>query len=438
MKKNFKKYAAAIISVALIASLSTTVLADDYYYQDSTEDYDYGDTYNGYEVYYGDSDSNDYYYDDSTDYYTDDSTDYYQDDSTDYYQDDSTDYYQDTMADDTTDYYSDDSTSDSSSSDSTESSSAATTDSTDSTSSTSDSTASSSSSSASSKSASTTPTPNISVPSPGNNFYILDQAGVVSSSVVTSIQSQGEELYKATGAQVVVVTIKSTNGVSLKDYAYTLFNKWSIGGDSGYGVLVLLATDDNLYYTMSGKGVMNSVDNTVLSNLNTTYLEPYFAEKNYSDGVDAIYPQIVTKVKAYMERSGNAVAQTDTSSSSSETSSDSSESQADTSATKAKASAVISVIVKILVFLLIVIALIAGVFVWRRLSLKKLNAANRGNQSDKRGKTQGQSGNRRNSASSASSRNSGKSNRPSSSSASRRANRRTPPPSAPIKPRRNK
>ncbi len=436
MKKNFKKYAAAMISVALLASLSTTALADDYYYQDATtDDYYYGDTYNGYEVYYGDSTDNNYYYDDSTDYYQDDSTDYYQDyttdDSTDYYQDDSTDYYQDSTTDDTTDYYSDDT----SSSDST-TGTTTTTGSADNTTSSSDSTASSSAnssaSSSSSKSASTTPTPNISVPSPGNNFYILDQAGVISSSVVTSVQSQGEELYKATGAQVVVVTIKSTGGVSLKDYAYTLFNKWSIGGDSGYGVLVLLATDDNLYYTMSGKGVMNSVDNTVLSNLNTTYLEPYFAEQNYSDGVDAIYPQIVTKVKAYMERSGNAVAQTDTSSSSSDSSADSSNSQADNAAIKAKASSVISVIIKILVFLLIVIALIAAVFVWRRLSLKKLNAANRDKQPS--GNKKSQNGRK----SSNGSKKSSTSSRSGSSSASRRSTRKTPPPSAPIKPRKNR
>ncbi len=428
MEKKIKKYAAVAVCAVLLTSLSTVAFADDYYYQDYNDDYSYGDTYDGYEVYYGDSDSTDGYYQD------DNYTDYYQDDTSSDY----TDYYQDTTTDssDTTDYYQDTTSSDSSTSYGTDTTDSTTTtqgtDGTTTTDSTDSSSSSSSSSGSSGKTASTTPTPNISVPSPGTNFYILDQAGVIESDVVKSIESQGEQLYKDTGAQVVVVTIKSA-GVNLKDYAYTLFNKWNIGGDNGYGVLVLLSTDEKLYYTMSGKGLMNSVDNTVLSNLNTTYLEPSFAEGKYSDGVNAIYPQIVTKVKAYMERSGNAVAQTVTSSATSEVSDASAASAAaDSSSTNTNAKAVLSVILKIFIFILIILALIVGVFVWRRFQLKKLAEAKRKQQQSKNRKPQNSS------AKSGSSSRNQRSGSSGSSSASRRANRKTPPPSAPIKPRRNK
>ena len=355
----------------ILSANTTTAFADEEYY---TGD----DAYNDY-TYYGDDtytdDSTDYYYSDDTysdDYYSDDtySEEYYSDDSTDYYSDDSTDYY----SDDTTDY-----------SDSTDSTDTTTTDSTDSTNST-DSTESSSSDDSSSSSSSTkkssastksTPNPNISVPSPGDNFYILDQAGVISSTVAKSIESQGEELYKATGAQVVVVTIDST-GVSLKDYAYTLFNKWEIGGEDGYGVLVVLSIKEDVYYSMSGSGLMNSLDNTALSSLNTTYLEPYFAEQKYSEGIDAIYPQIVTKVKSYMERSGNAVAQTDSSSSSE--SSETSETSESSSSTQSSANtkSILGTVVRVIGIILIICAVLAlaiiGVFAGRAAYLKNNKA----------------------------------------------------------------
>lgn len=354
----------------ILSANATTAFADEEYY---TGD----DAYNDY-TYYGDDtytdDSTDYYYSDDTysdDYYSDDaySEEYYSDDSTDYYSDDSTDYY----SDDTTDYS--DSTGTTDSTDTTTTDSTDNTDSTDSTESSSSDDSSSSSSSTKKSSASTksTPNPNISVPSPGDNFYILDQAGVISSTVAKSIESQGEELYKATGAQVVVVTIDSA-GVSLKDYAYTLFNKWEIGGENGYGVLIVLSIKEDVYYSMSGSGLMSSLDNTALSSLNTTYLEPYFAEQKYSEGIDAIYPQIVTKVKSYMERSGNAVAQTDSSSSSE--SSETSETSESSSSTQSSANtkSILGTVVRVIGIILIICAVLAlaiiGIFAGRAAYLK--------------------------------------------------------------------
>ena len=68
--------------------------------------------------------------------------------------------------------------------------------------------------------------PALAVPSPNDDFYVLDQANVLSSETEWRIVYNNDLLYDACGAQIVFVTVDDTDGKAIDDYAYDLFNRW--------------------------------------------------------------------------------------------------------------------------------------------------------------------------------------------------------------------
>lgn len=76
--------------------------------------------------------------------------------------------------------------------------------------------------------------------------YVNDFAGVLSAGMRTQLTALCGEVEQKTQAQIAVVTIKTTNGTPIEEFANTLFQKWGIGPkDSKRGVLILLAVDDH-------------------------------------------------------------------------------------------------------------------------------------------------------------------------------------------------
>jgi len=139
----------------------------------------------------------------------------------------------------------------------------------------------------------------LAVPAPSDDFYVLDQADVLSDETEGLIVLNNDTLYKACGAQIVVVTIDTTGDVELEDYAWTLFNAWGIGSSNEEnGVLVLLVIGDDTYYVMQGRGLEDTLTSGTLGNLNATYLEPYFARKEYDKGTAALFAQLFQRVAA--------------------------------------------------------------------------------------------------------------------------------------------
>ncbi|MEG2624613.1 MAG: TPM domain-containing protein, partial [Clostridia bacterium] len=64
---------------------------------------------------------------------------------------------------------------------------------------------------------------------PDAQFYVLDDANVLSAETEQHIIDNNVRLEKACGAQIVFVAIETTGSASREDYAYKLFNDWGIG-----------------------------------------------------------------------------------------------------------------------------------------------------------------------------------------------------------------
>lgn len=136
-----------------------------------------------------------------------------------------------------------------------------------------------------------------SVIEPTQDFYVNDQANVLSEETEGLIVLNNDQLEEACGAQIVVVTVDTVGVSGMENYAYTLFNQWGIGSaDDSNGVLVLLSIEDDDYWTMTGTGLQDDLTAGDLSELQGAYLEPSFAQKDYDTGVRLYFSALFERV----------------------------------------------------------------------------------------------------------------------------------------------
>ena len=132
--------------------------------------------------------------------------------------------------------------------------------------------------------------PVLAVPAPEEYFYVLDEADVLSTETEDYIIYNSQRLEEKCGAQIVVVAVNDTDGMAIDDYAHKLYNNWKIGSaDKDYGILMLMAIDDDNYYCEPGEGVSRRMASGTIKLLLDDYLEPSFADKNYDAGARKIY-----------------------------------------------------------------------------------------------------------------------------------------------------
>lgn len=86
--------------------------------------------------------------------------------------------------------------------------------------------------------------------------YVNDFAHVLSPQTEAELNDLGQQLDQKAKAQIAVVTINSTDGKDIFNYAVDLYQAWGVGGrSSNRGVLILLAAKDHKYWTTTGYGL---------------------------------------------------------------------------------------------------------------------------------------------------------------------------------------
>lgn len=140
----------------------------------------------------------------------------------------------------------------------------------------------------------------VSIPSPGKSFYVYDGANILSDDTEDYIVARNEKLHnKASGSEIVVVTVATTDDIEIREYADTLFTQWKIGDEEKKnGLLLLLATDDENYWVTQGGGIQGSLSSTKIKNLLDNYLEPYFVTGDYDRGVSTVFSKFVSSYEA--------------------------------------------------------------------------------------------------------------------------------------------
>lgn len=135
------------------------------------------------------------------------------------------------------------------------------------------------------------------VPNPPDEFYYLDQANVLSEATKGEIFFSNQLLNDACGAQIVVVTVKSTKPDSIDDFSYKLINQWGIGDkDKQNGFLLVLAIDDDNYYAVPGTGLESKLTAGTLNQYFDDYLENDFAAQRYDAGAKRFFEAVFKRV----------------------------------------------------------------------------------------------------------------------------------------------
>lgn len=135
------------------------------------------------------------------------------------------------------------------------------------------------------------------VVNPTSDFYVNDSAGVLTSSTKQYIINTNIELQKKTGAQIVVVTVKSLEGMSIEDYAYQLFNSWGIGDKTkDNGLLLLCSYGDREFRVEVGYGLEGKLPDGKTGRMQDEYIIPYLRQNDFDEGIKNGYSAFLQEV----------------------------------------------------------------------------------------------------------------------------------------------
>ncbi len=127
-------------------------------------------------------------------------------------------------------------------------------------------------------------------PDPTPNKYVNDYASVIDESSARQMVNLGYELEQKTGAQAIVVTISSLDGVPIEDYANQLFRTWGIGeAQKDNGLLILLAINDHCWRVEVGRGLEGAIPDILSNQIMQELAKPDFIQDNYGIGLAKAY-----------------------------------------------------------------------------------------------------------------------------------------------------
>ncbi len=130
-------------------------------------------------------------------------------------------------------------------------------------------------------------------------FYVNDFSGVLTDSQEAGMLSAAQTLASATGAQVVVLTVKSLDGKPIEEYALEVARDWGIGdAERDNGVLILLSTGDRKVRVEVGLGLEGRLPDGKTGRLMDTHAIPYYKENDFANGTEQLFYAVLNEVRA--------------------------------------------------------------------------------------------------------------------------------------------
>jgi len=134
-----------------------------------------------------------------------------------------------------------------------------------------------------------------SLPMPRN--YVEDYANVINPSQESSLNAVLKELEQKTGAQFIVLTVKTTNRIPIQQYSIELTDKWKLGQKGkDNGMLFVMAAADRKYQFSTGYGLEGFVTDSYCGKIGRNVLVPYLKQGNYSEGIYQANLQIANRI----------------------------------------------------------------------------------------------------------------------------------------------
>jgi uncharacterized protein len=115
--------------------------------------------------------------------------------------------------------------------------------------------------------------------------WVSDFAGILSDTAKSQVTALFSEVKKSTGAEIAVVTVSSLDGMSVEEYAVSLFKKWEIGEKGkDNGVLFLIAPNERKVRIEVGYGLEPVITNDQAGSIIRESILPFFKAGDYDQG----------------------------------------------------------------------------------------------------------------------------------------------------------
>ena len=139
-----------------------------------------------------------------------------------------------------------------------------------------------------------------SVVRPGEDFYYLDQANVLSEATEGEIYFANQMLAEACGAQIVIAALNGIGGADIFEYAADMGDEWGIGDrQEQNGFLLLMTIGNEDYYAITGRGLNGVFPSSTLKDMLDRYLEPDFARGDYDAGARKFFEAVFARIADY-------------------------------------------------------------------------------------------------------------------------------------------
>lgn len=129
--------------------------------------------------------------------------------------------------------------------------------------------------------------------------YVSDYADKLSSSVESKLNSASEALEKqAKGAQIVVVTVPTLDGMDIDQYSNRLLRDWGVGSsEHNNGVVLLLSMDPRKIKIEVGYGLEGQLNDAKCGRI-LDKVTPFLSDNDFDQGVTGAYVYLFNEVCA--------------------------------------------------------------------------------------------------------------------------------------------
>jgi uncharacterized protein len=115
---------------------------------------------------------------------------------------------------------------------------------------------------------------------------VHDFANLLSPADRQSLEQLALDVEKKTTAQMAIVTVKSLDGLTMEEYAHTLFDQWGIGNRQfNNGVLFLIAPNEHRMRIETGRGIEPLLPDSRCGELADEHVVPHFQRGDFAGGI---------------------------------------------------------------------------------------------------------------------------------------------------------
>jgi uncharacterized membrane protein YgcG len=115
---------------------------------------------------------------------------------------------------------------------------------------------------------------------------VVDGAHLLDAATASRVNAMLAGHEKATGQQVVVVTVPSLRGVPIEDFGYQLGRRWGIGQKGkDNGALLIVARDDRKVRIEVGYGLEGQLTDAISSAIINQIIVPAFRQGDFNRGI---------------------------------------------------------------------------------------------------------------------------------------------------------